>query len=180
MPLPDIPPRRTRLAWMVLVAVLVAIRLPALVEPAGNDQSLYMYVADRMLEGGAPYLDAWDQKPPGVFFVYAAIRSVWPHAGAVTIADTAAAGLVAWLLTGLGRRAVGGAGGYAAAAIFLLFSHPSITRLSGAYVRGQCEVFIALAVTAALVAAWRDVPARRHMLVAGLSLGAAFWLRARA
>lgn len=37
----------------------------------GLDQGIYATVADVMRDGGAPYRDAWDFKPPGVFFAYA-------------------------------------------------------------------------------------------------------------
>jgi hypothetical protein len=42
----------------------------------GLDQGIYAAVAGVMQEGGAPYRDAWDFKPPGVFFVYAVARGV--------------------------------------------------------------------------------------------------------
>lgn len=163
--------------WSAIVLVLLGLRLPALVEPAGNDQSLYMYVADQVRAGGVPYVDAWDQKPPGVFFLYAALRSVWPHQSAVAVADLAGATLIAGLLFILGRRTIGGHGGGIAAAVFALFSHPSFARLSGIYVRGQCEVFIALAITAAIVVSWRPDRRAIHLILAGVGLGSAFWLK---
>jgi hypothetical protein len=161
----------------VVLLALVALRLPAVVEPAGNDQNLYMYVADRVLDGGAPYVEAWDQKPPGVFFVYAAVRAFWPHGSAVAVADVVAAALTAVLLLVVGRRAIGGHFAFAAASVFLLFSHPSIQRISGVYVRGQCEVFLAASVAAAIVLTWRDQIGRGRLVVAGVALGLAVWLK---
>jgi hypothetical protein len=163
--------------WGLIIVLLLALRVPAVVEPAGNDQSLYMYVADQVRQGGVPYVDAWDQKPPGIFFVYAAIRSVWPHQSAVAIADLLGAGMVAVLLFVLGRRTIGGHGGGVAASVFALLSHPSFARLSGVYVRGQCEVFIAVAVTAAIALGWRRRRQPVSLLAAGVALGVAFWLK---
>lgn len=40
----------------------------------GRDQGIYAVVARTVLEGGVPYRDAWDFKPPGIFFVYAVAR----------------------------------------------------------------------------------------------------------
>ena len=40
----------------------------------GRDQGIYAVVADTMLHGGMPYRDAWDFKPPGIFFIYAAAQ----------------------------------------------------------------------------------------------------------
>lgn len=164
-------------AWILLLVALVVARLPAVVEPAGSDQSLYMYVADRVLEGGAPYVDAWDQKPPGVFFVYAAIRSIWPAASAVAFADTIASAATALALFVVGWRVLGRHMAFVSAGTFLLLGHPSIHRLSGLYVRGQSEVFIALAITASLALAWRRQPGRHHLVAAGLAFGVAVWLK---
>lgn len=169
--------RRQFWLWALGLLALLALRVPAFVAPAGNDQSLYMYVADRILDGGSPYVDAWDQKPPAVFFVYGALRAVWPHASAVALADLVAAGLTAWLLVLLGRRTIGTSAGFIAAALFLLFSHPSLGRVSGVYIRGQCEVFIAPVVALALLLLVRSHATRWHVLGAGVALGAAFWLK---
>ncbi len=163
--------------WSVVLIGLLALRLPAVAEPAGNDQSLYMYVADQIRHGGVPYLDAWDQKPPGVAFMYAALRTLWPDESAVAIGDLLAAAVAAAWLVAIGRRAIGGAAGYLAAAIFLLFGHPSFSRLSGVYVRGQCEIFIAAVIAAAMAMAWRQHHRPLHLVAAGLCLGAAFWLK---
>lgn len=37
----------------------------------GRDQSIYAEVADGLLKGQIPYLDRWDFKPPGIFFLHA-------------------------------------------------------------------------------------------------------------
>jgi len=49
-----------RAAW-ILLTVLVMVRLPSLVQPAGADQDLYAYVGQEISRGGLPYVDAWDQ-----------------------------------------------------------------------------------------------------------------------
>jgi hypothetical protein len=42
----------------------------------GLDQGIYAVVSDAILHGGAPYRDAWDFKPPGIFYVYALARGL--------------------------------------------------------------------------------------------------------
>src|SRR5207247_1096516 len=37
-------------------------------DPA-EDAGVFFYAAQRLLDGGAPYRDIWDHKPPGVYFV---------------------------------------------------------------------------------------------------------------
>jgi hypothetical protein len=38
--------------------------------PLTRDQGIYAYIADLMMHGGSPFRDAWELKPPAVFFVY--------------------------------------------------------------------------------------------------------------
>lgn len=165
------------LAWSILLLALLTLRLPSLVQPMGGDQSLYVYVAQQVNSGDVPYRDAWEQKPPGVFFVYALLQWLWPWASIVAVADLIAAACTAWLLTGLGRRMFGGIAGEVAGALFLLLGDPGIQRSAGLYVRGQCEVFVALAATGALALAWRPARQPWHVVFAGVLIGVAFWLK---
>lgn len=165
------------LIGILLVALLLAIRLPSLVEPAGADQGLYAYVGQRINLGDVAYRDAWDQKPPAVHFIYSALWRAWPHESVVAAADLIAAGAVAWLLIVLGRRTFGSQVGVAAACVFLLLGNPALQRLGGVRVRAQCETFIALAVTAALVLAAGRGRRAIHWLAAGSLAALAFWLK---
>lgn len=58
-------------AVALLAVVSVAVLLPN--HPAGRDPAedagVFFYAAQRLLDGGAPYRDIWDHKPPGVYFV---------------------------------------------------------------------------------------------------------------
>ena len=164
---------------LLLAAALLLLRLPSLVQPMGADQSLYAYVGDRVLAGGLPYRDAWDQKPPAFHFLYAGVRALWPGDAAVAAADLAAAGLVALLLARLGAALGPTAAGYASALLFLLLSNPALTRLGGIRLRSQCETFIAVAVAGALL--WllrsRKGPSAAAVFFAGLLFGLAFTLK---
>jgi hypothetical protein len=163
--------------WTALACCLLLLRVPALVQPPGGDQSLYVYSGQQVLAGGVPYEQAWDQKPPGIFVAYAMLWKLWPHPSVIALADLVVAAIVAWLLLVLGRRFGGTSAGGLAACLFLLFSHPSLTRLSGVYVRSQCETFIALFVTIALVFASSQRIRSVMLLPAGICLGAAVWLK---
>ena len=164
-------------AWLALILLLLALRLPSLVQPAGGDQGLYGYAGQRILAGEVMYRDVWDQKPPAIASLYALLWRISPTEAIVPAADLAAAGLVAWLLIILGRRHDSAAIGFGAAAIFLLLGDPYLQRQSGIYVRSQCEPFIALAITAALVLLARPRRQRAHLIAAGVALGSAFWLK---
>ena len=76
-PLPQ--PSRSRIAshsllrlWPLATAILVtlALGLPNVLFPLGPDQAIFAYIAHRISGGGFPFVDAWDQKPPGIYLVY--------------------------------------------------------------------------------------------------------------
>jgi hypothetical protein len=163
--------------WVAAILALLALRLPSLVEPAGGDQGLYGYAAQRLLDGGVMYRDMWDQKPPGLSFLYAGLSSVWAGESVVPGADLAAATAVAWCLVVLGRRRFSSGVGYGAAVIFLLLGDPYLQRLSGIYVRGQAEPFIAASIAATLALLADRERGRRHLIAAGVTLAAGFWLK---
>ncbi len=143
-----------------------------------GDQGLYAYAGQQLAEGHAPYAAAWDQKPPGIHLIYAVLWTIWPHESVVAGADMVAAGLIAILLVVIGRRRFTERMGLGAAAVFLFFANPSVVqRMSGILVRGQCETFIALAITLALALVAAERRATRHLLAVGVLLGCAFWLK---
>jgi hypothetical protein len=162
--------------FLALAAALLILRLPSLVQPMGADQGLYAYVADRILAGGLPYRDAWDQKPPAVHYTYAAMRAIWPRDSAVAAVDLLAAGAAAWLLYRLGGVVASTAAGAGAGLLFLLLSNPAFTRLAGVRLRAQCETFIGVAVAGALLLILlpRSPRTGARMLAAGSILGLAF------
>jgi len=62
--------------WAALGVVLltIAIRLPSLLQPQPIDsESMYSVVANEIVDGGRPYLDAVERKPPLLFWTYAAV-----------------------------------------------------------------------------------------------------------
>lgn len=172
---------------LALVGALLLVRLPSLVQPMGPDQGLYAYVGERIRHGDLAYRDAWDQKPPGIHYVYAALRSASPRDLVVPAADLAAAALVAGVLWALGSRLGGPVAGGLSAVLFLLLSDPSLARYGGVRVRAQCETFIALAVTAAIALSVvrgaqaahqaRGAEGALRLLAAGALVGAAFSLK---
>src|SRR6266700_2643886 len=76
----DVPTHRS---WKFCLAVLgiilltVAIRLPSLLHPQPIDsEAMYSVVANEIVDGGRPYIDAVERKPPLLFWTYAAIFKV--------------------------------------------------------------------------------------------------------
>ena len=60
---------------IVLIGILVG--LPSLAYPYGRDQGIFGVVANSILEGGLPYRDVFDIKPPAIFYTYAVIQTVF-------------------------------------------------------------------------------------------------------
>src|SRR5690606_12396057 len=63
---------RAWIAGLLAVAALaLALRAPVAALPFERDEGEYAYLAWRWGEGEVPYRDAFDQKPPGVFALFA-------------------------------------------------------------------------------------------------------------
>src|ERR1051325_966072 len=67
-----------------IVLLTIAIRLPSLIHPRAIDsEAMYSVVANEIVDGGQPYIDAVERKPPLLFWTYAAIFTIagkfnWP------------------------------------------------------------------------------------------------------
>src|SRR5437899_2128305 len=76
----DVPthrPRQFRFAVVGIILLTVAIRLPSLLHPRPIDsEAMYSVVANEIVNGGRPYIDAIERKPPLLFWTYAAIFKV--------------------------------------------------------------------------------------------------------
>lgn len=163
---------------LAIAAALVLLRVPSLAQPMGPDQGLYAYVGDRILTGELAYRDAWDQKPPGIHYVYAALRAMSVSDAVVPAADLAAALLSAALVWGLAQRLGGPPAAWLAAIVYLLLSDPSLDRYGGVRIRAQAETFIALAVAlATAIVMMLNRRWRGRMFAAGVLIGVAFTLK---
>src|SRR5436190_6665178 len=76
----DVPTHRSRqfrFAALGIILLTVAIRLPSLLHPRPIDsEAMYSVVANEIVDGGRPYADAVERKPPLLFWTYAAIFKV--------------------------------------------------------------------------------------------------------
>ena len=69
--------RRFCLAALGIVLLTIVVRLPSLVHPQPIDsEAMYSVVANEIVDGGRPYIDAVERKPPLLFWTYAAIFKV--------------------------------------------------------------------------------------------------------
>ena len=66
--------RRFLFVALGVVILTLATRLPSLLHPwAIDDEAIYSVVANEIVDGGRPYIDAVERKPPLLFWTYAAI-----------------------------------------------------------------------------------------------------------
>ena len=70
---PAVVSPRSRM-WLGLALLFVFLRtFPAFSYPIARDQATFCFIGQRLLEGKHLYLDLWDNKPPGIFYIYALI-----------------------------------------------------------------------------------------------------------
>jgi 4-amino-4-deoxy-L-arabinose transferase-like glycosyltransferase len=68
---------RFRLAAVGIIFLAIVIRLPSIVHPQAIDsEAMYSVVANEIVDGGRPYVDAVERKPPLLFWTYAGIFKV--------------------------------------------------------------------------------------------------------
>lgn len=80
--------RREALLVGALILISLLAALPVLTYPMGRDQGMYANIARTILNGGLPYVDMWDIKPPAIYYIYAAGISVFgPGAAAIRAID---------------------------------------------------------------------------------------------
>src|ERR1044071_4780912 len=66
--------RQFYFAALGIILLTVAIRLPSLLHPQPIDsEAMYSVVANEIVDGGRPYADAVERKPPLLFWTYAAV-----------------------------------------------------------------------------------------------------------
>lgn len=91
--------------------------------PLGADHGVFAVIGQNLLEGGVPYRDAWDFKPPGIFLVFALAQWLFgPVSLGIRVLEVAA-GLILCLLFGQMTRAAGASreiGWFAGGAAILL------------------------------------------------------------
>jgi 4-amino-4-deoxy-L-arabinose transferase-like glycosyltransferase len=170
--------RTFRSAAIALVLLTIVTRLPALLHPWPlNDEAAYSVVANEIVDGGRPYIDAVDRKPPLLFWTYAAVFKV---AGKYNWAALHAVA-VAWILctmAGLfviGKRMFDRDTGLIAALLYGIFQ-PWGTPKNLAF---NGEVLMNLPIVCAWAIALRRSPSilRLDLLLAGALLCAAFLLK---
>src|SRR5215510_10374419 len=170
--------RQFRFAVLGIVLLTVAIRLPSVLHPQPLDsEAMYSVVANEIVDGGRPYTDAVERKPPLLFWTYAAVIKIagkfnWKALHIVALAWTlcAMAGLYV-----IGRELFDRATGLIAALFYSVFQSWGLwSNLSA-----DGEMLMNLPIIWAWAIAFRRNSSRMRpeLFAAGALLGAAFLLK---
>jgi hypothetical protein len=162
------------LGWALVVILggaIVFLLLQLVAFRYGRDQAIYAMVAEAMLRGGAPYRDAWDFKPPGIFFTYALARGLFGNGEyGVRVLEALGFASIAGAFAVLSRRWVGSWQAGLAGALVAIGTHAQLEF----WHTGQPESFGAVAIAWALVCVTYAAPDQRQQLAAWAGAGALY------
>ncbi len=131
-----------------LAAVALAVRCLSIAEPLGIDQSLWASAVRGIARGQLLYRDVWEQRPPGIYWIYLAGFRIfgWTDA-AVAWLDIIAASATTVLVFVLARTLATALAGAAAAALYAALTMPAWLYGHGGFLeRSVCETFIVVCV----------------------------------
>jgi hypothetical protein len=178
MGVPTHSPHQFRLAVLGLILLTVVIRLPSLLHPRPiNSEAMYSVVANEIVDGGRPYIDAVERKPPLLFWTYAAVFKLagkfnWTALHFVALVWTlcAMAGLYV-----IGRELFDRNTGLIAALFYSVFQSWAVWK----NLTFDAEMMMNLPIIWAWAIALRRSPSRLRpeLFAAGGLLGAAFLLK---
>jgi 4-amino-4-deoxy-L-arabinose transferase-like glycosyltransferase len=175
--------RRDVVAAVLFLALVVFLRLGSfrhvVLDP---DEGLYVLMAQNLLAGGTPYVDVWDHKPPGIYFLFAAAQLlIGPSIVSIRLLTCLAVTASSYLIFRFGRDVLGSAPvGCAAGIVYAAFS------LANGGLAANTELFFAPFVIAGFCALGaantRAVAADCHtnrtmLLVAGVCFGMALQIK---
>lgn len=171
-------------ALALLTVAALLLRIPAVAEPLGIDQSLWASAVRAMSRGELLYRDVWEQRPPGIYWIYlAGFQILGWTASTVVWLDILAAGATTTLLFTIARRLTSTPIAMLTAALYTALTMPAWLYGYGGFLeRSVCESFIVVCVSAA---AWcatrlRERDSTALAMLMGLAAGAAVVLKPNA
>jgi 4-amino-4-deoxy-L-arabinose transferase-like glycosyltransferase len=61
----------THWQFLLVLGIVLVCAMPILLYPMGRDQGMYANIGRTILQGGVPFRDMWDIKPPPIYYIYA-------------------------------------------------------------------------------------------------------------
>jgi hypothetical protein len=133
----------------------LALRMTAVAQPLGIDQSLWASAVFGLERGQLLYRDVWEQRPPGIYLMYwAAFKLLGWTAATVTWIDVAAVSVTTGMIYATMRLLASPLAAATGAALYAALTMPAwLYRYSGFIERSVCETFIAPAAAGGALAA---------------------------
>ena len=161
--------------WLALALALVLLQaLPNLSYPIGRDQATYCVIGRGLLHGKKLYRDLWDNKPPGIFYIYAALVKIFgPVMWSIGLLD------ILWLLgvsVCIFRFAEPTLG--KAAAFLAVLVNAAVHIRAGTWDAGQPETFLMLFIFGSyFLLSNRGRGMKYKEAGAGVLFAASFWIK---
>jgi hypothetical protein len=148
--------------------------IPNLSYPIGRDQATYCVIGQGLLNGARLYRDLWDNKPPGIFYLYAAIVKIFgPVMWSVGLLDILWVLAISLCIFSFTERTLG-----KAAAFLAVLVNAAMHVRAGYWDAGQPETFLMLFVFGGyflLSTGGRGMKLKEAG--AGLLFAGAFWVK---
>jgi 4-amino-4-deoxy-L-arabinose transferase-like glycosyltransferase len=185
----DTPSRKSARLVLTLALAAVAVlafvvRAASIAEPLGIDQSLWASAARGMARGQLLYRDVWEQRPPGIYWIYLAGFQVFGWTAAtVAWLDVLAGAATTVLLYAIVRPLSTRTAALTTSAMYATLTMPAWLYGNGGFLeRSVCETFIVPAAAAAALCAvrFRARPSLASACGVGLFSGAAVVLKPNA
>ncbi len=162
--------RPVLLGLLAILALTVVFRLPSLFEPPWyDDEGIYAAVAHALLRGDRLYKDVLDNRPPGIYWLYAAMLAVSGYSLVfVKLTATVSFVLTQLAVFQMARRLWSSSTAFVVIALFGFLG--SLPMLEGNL--ANAEIFMMLPITVGMLCAMRQ-----RWFAAGLSLGCALIIK---
>jgi hypothetical protein len=143
---------QSRWVSVVIIAVVVILRAPTLLPSMYTiDEAYYSTIANDILDGGAVYRTAVDTKPPGMYYIYAAVFRVAGRNNlfAVHVLAIVVVAATAFVLRRIGARVADNWAGAWSGIGFAVFAH---AYWPGDTLGANSEIFASLPLTLGVLA----------------------------
>jgi 4-amino-4-deoxy-L-arabinose transferase-like glycosyltransferase len=161
--------------WLALALGLVLLMaIPNLSYPIGRDQATYCVIGRGLLDGARLYRDLWDNKPPGIFYLYAAIVKIFgPAMWSIGLLDIFWMMAISVCIFRFTERTLG-----KIAAFLAVLVNAAMHIRAGYWDAGQPEAFLMLFIFGSyFLLSDHSRGMKLKELLAGVLFAAAFWVK---
>jgi 4-amino-4-deoxy-L-arabinose transferase-like glycosyltransferase len=175
-PFPKLAPQHRGPRWWLPAALALALlqAIPNLSYPIGRDQATLCVIARGLLHSQTLYRDLWDNKPPGIFYIYTLFVKIFgPVMWSIGLVDILWLIGISFCIFRFAERNLG-----KPAAFLAVVVNAALHVRAGYWDAAQPETFVMLFIFASYLLL-RDEVRRtgREEAAAGILFAAAFWVK---